>query len=223
MLGRALHRYCSYQSPKEFEELHLPVKLPSGEIQFHWFSKKKFDSARLVNENFTAFISCMNNFCCGTKYTETKINSKRLHRCWREGDKSWKTERWKFNAEQTCWSWAVFINWKKTWSEWRTSNRAIRKRLVNFSSEPTSTFMNWRLFLPDVSVVFWTKYAGRSAGNLESGIFASDKQRRFHRLNEGEYFYGTQEFCWEIKVNLVAGSANILHMWEQMTEAMCCN
>ena len=36
----------------------------------------KFDSARL-NENVTAFIFCMNNFCCGSKYTETKINLKR--------------------------------------------------------------------------------------------------------------------------------------------------
>ena len=35
--------------------------------------EKKFDSARL-NENFTAFTFCMNNFCCETKYTETKIN-----------------------------------------------------------------------------------------------------------------------------------------------------
>ena len=38
--------------------------------------EKKFDSARL-NEIFTAFIFCMNNFCCGSKYTETKINVKR--------------------------------------------------------------------------------------------------------------------------------------------------
>ena len=38
--------------------------------------EKKFDSARL-NENVTAFIFCMNNFCCGRKYTETKINLKR--------------------------------------------------------------------------------------------------------------------------------------------------
>ena len=38
--------------------------------------EKKFDSARL-NENLTAFIFCMNNFCCGSKYTETKINLKR--------------------------------------------------------------------------------------------------------------------------------------------------
>ena len=38
--------------------------------------EKKFDSARL-NENVTAFIFCVNNFCCGSKYTETKINLKR--------------------------------------------------------------------------------------------------------------------------------------------------
>ena len=38
--------------------------------------RKKFDSARL-NENVTALIFCMNNFCCGSKYTETKINLKR--------------------------------------------------------------------------------------------------------------------------------------------------
>ena len=38
--------------------------------------RKKLDSARL-NENVTAFIFCMNNFCCGSKYTETKINLKR--------------------------------------------------------------------------------------------------------------------------------------------------
>ena len=30
----------------------------------------------------------MNNFCRGSKYTETKINLERLHRCWREGDNS---------------------------------------------------------------------------------------------------------------------------------------
>ena len=42
--------------------------------------EKKLDSAQL-NENFTAtaFIFYMNNFCCGSKYTETKINLKRLH------------------------------------------------------------------------------------------------------------------------------------------------
>ena len=34
----------------------------------------------------------MNNFCRGSKYTETKINLKRLHRCWREGDNSGKTK-----------------------------------------------------------------------------------------------------------------------------------
>ena len=60
----------------------------------------------------------------------------------------------------------------------------------------------------------------------ESGIFGPDKRRRFHRLSEDEYFYGTplrgQEFCWEIKVNLVTGNA-VLRMWEQMTEAMCYN
>ena len=38
--------------------------------------EKKFDSARL-NENVTAFVFCMNNFCCGSKYTEMKINLKR--------------------------------------------------------------------------------------------------------------------------------------------------
>ena len=35
--------------------------------------KKKLDSARL-NANFTTFIFCMNNFSCGSRYTETKIN-----------------------------------------------------------------------------------------------------------------------------------------------------
>ena len=54
--------------------------------EFHWFSKK-FDSARLI-ENFTDFNFCMKIFCSGTKYTETKINLKRLHRCWLEGDNS---------------------------------------------------------------------------------------------------------------------------------------
>ena len=38
--------------------------------------EKKLDSARL-NENVTSFIVWMNNFCCGSKYTETKINFKR--------------------------------------------------------------------------------------------------------------------------------------------------
>ena len=54
--------------------------------------KESFDSARL-NESFPAFIFCMNIFCCGSKYTEAKINFKRLHRCWREGDNSGKTEK----------------------------------------------------------------------------------------------------------------------------------
>ena len=44
--------------------------------EFHWQFEKKFDSARL-NENFTALVFCMNNFCCRSKYTETKINLKR--------------------------------------------------------------------------------------------------------------------------------------------------
>ena len=38
--------------------------------------EKKFDSARL-NENVTDFMFCMNNFCCGSKYRETKTNIKR--------------------------------------------------------------------------------------------------------------------------------------------------
>ena len=38
--------------------------------------EKKVDSARL-NENVTAFKFCMNSFCCGRKYTETKININR--------------------------------------------------------------------------------------------------------------------------------------------------
>ena len=54
--------------------------------------KKKLDSARL-NENFTTFIFCMNNFCCGSRYTETKINLKTVHRLWREGDNPGKTEK----------------------------------------------------------------------------------------------------------------------------------
>ena len=47
-----------------------------GSVRISLAFEKKFDSARL-NENVTAFIFCMNNFCCGSKYTETKINSKR--------------------------------------------------------------------------------------------------------------------------------------------------
>ena len=61
----------------------------------------------------------------------------------------------------------------------------------------------------------------------ENGIFGPDKRRRFHRLSEGEYLYGIplqgQEFCWEIKVNLGIGNADVYCMWEQMTEAMCYN
>ena len=34
----------------------------------------------------------MNNFGRGSKYTETMINLKRLHRCWPEGDNSGKTK-----------------------------------------------------------------------------------------------------------------------------------
>ena len=78
--------------------------------------EKKFDSARL-NENFTAFIFCMKNICCGAKYTETKINLKRLHRCWREGDNSGKTEKLKLAARTNLpipITEVVFINWKTT-------------------------------------------------------------------------------------------------------------
>ena len=50
----------------------------------------------------------------------------------------------------------------------------------------------------------------------ENGIFGPDKRRRFHLLNEGEYLYGIplqgQEFCLEIKVNLVIGNANVFCM-----------
>ena len=88
--------------------------------------------------------------------------------------------------------------------------------------------MNWRLFLANFSVVFYTKYAWRWASmSRENGIFGPDKRRRFHRLSEGEYLYGIplqgQEFRWEIKVNLVIGNANVFCMWEQMSEAMCYN
>ena len=153
----------------------------------------------------------MNNFCRVSKYTETKINLKRLHRCWREGDNSGKNEKWKLAAEQTCRSRAQKLCF--TCSEWRNSNRA-NNPLENFSSEAICTFMNWRLFLANFSVVFWTKYAWRWASmSRENGIFGPDKRRRFHRLSEGEYLYGIplqgQEFCWEIKVNLVIGNANI--------------
>ena len=192
--------------------------------------EEKFDSAQL-NENFTALIYIMyEQLLHGSKYTETKINLKRLHRCWWEGDKLWKKRKWKLAAEQTCRSRAqklCFINWKTTWSEWRNSNRA-NNPLENFSSEAICTFMNWRLFLANLSVVFWTKCAWRWASmSRENGIFGPDKRRRFRRLSEGEYLYGIplqgQKFCWEIKVNLVIGNANVFCMWEQMTEAMCCN
>ena len=124
----------------------------------------------------------MNNFCRGSKYTETKINLKRLHRCWLEEDSSGKNEKWKLAAEQTCRSRAqklCFINWKATWSEWRNSNRA-NNPLENFSSEAICTFMNWRLFLANFSVVFWTKYAWRwTSMSRENGIFGPQDSWQF--------------------------------------------
>ena len=58
------------------------------------------------------WLTCMNNFCRGSKYTETKINLKRLHRCWREGDNSGKNEKWKLAAKQTCRSRAEAVFYK---------------------------------------------------------------------------------------------------------------
>ena len=115
----------------------------------------------------------MNNFCRGSKYTETKINLKRLHRCWRERNNSGKNEKWKLAAEQTCRSRAqrlCCINWKTTWSAWRNSHRA-NNPLENFSSEAICTFMNWRLFLANFSVVFEQNMLDaehRWAGKMES-------------------------------------------------------
>ena len=66
------------------------------------------------------------NFCCGTKYTETKINLKRLHRCWGRGQ-LWKNRKMKARRRTNLpipSTEVVFINWKTTWSEWRNSNRA---------------------------------------------------------------------------------------------------
>ena len=56
--------------------------------------------------------------------------------------------------------------------------------------------MNWRLLLANVSAAFEQNMLDAEQG---IGIFGPDKRRRFHRLSEGEYFYGTplqgQEFC----------------------------
>ena len=77
----------------ERERVHLTdVCQEKNSVRILLAFEKNSDSARL-NENFTAFTFCMKKFCCGTKYTETKINLKRLHLCWREGDNSGKTER----------------------------------------------------------------------------------------------------------------------------------
>ena len=77
--------------------------------------EKKFDSARL-NENFIAFIFCINNFCCGSKYTETKINSKRPFIA--AGRKGTTLENPKNESSQKNLpiprTEVVFINWKIT-------------------------------------------------------------------------------------------------------------
>ena len=63
--------------------------------------------------------------------------------------------------------------------------RAGKEATGNFSSEPICTFMNWRLFLANFSVVFWKKTF--LTLSRESGIFGPDKRRRFHWLSEGEH------------------------------------
>ena len=170
----------------------------------------------------------MNNFCRGSKYTEMKINLKRLHHRWRQLWKKWKVKARRRTNLPIPSTEAVFYKLENNlkWTK-KLTNRE-NNPLENFSSEAICTFMNWRLFLASFRVVFWTKCAWRWASmSRENGIFGPDKWRRFHRLSEGEYLYGIplqgQEFCWEIKVNLVIGNANVFSMWEQITEAMCYN
>ena len=84
-----------------------------GSVRISLAFEKKFDSARL-NENFTAFIFCMNNFCCGSKYTETKVNLKRPFIT--AGGKGTtlenpKNESWPKNLPIPRKE-VVFINWK---------------------------------------------------------------------------------------------------------------
>ena len=176
-----------------------------------------------MNENVTAFTFCMNNFCSGSKYTEKKINFK-----WpfiAAGGKGTTLEKTKNESSPKNLpiprTEVVFIKWKITWSEWRNSKRA-KKPLKNFSSEPICTFVNWRLFLANFRVVFWKKHSWRWAGNLESLGLTNGKG--FTGLARASILWNSTartKFCWGIKVNLVIGNANVLCMWEQMTEAMC--
>ena len=116
----------------------------------------------------------------------------------------------------------VFINWKTTW---RNSNRAnnplenFRPRtymylhkLAALSSELQCCFLNEIC----LTLGIWNLWASQTA-----------KVSPDYKRGRVKYFYGIplqgQEFCWEIKVNLVIGNANVLCMWEQITEAMCYN
>ena len=78
--------------------------------------RKKVDSARL-NENVTAFIFCMNNFCCGSKYTDKKINLKRPSSLLAGRGQSWKNRKMISSPPKNLpipRTEVVIINWKIT-------------------------------------------------------------------------------------------------------------
>ena len=84
----------------------------------------------------------MNNFCRGNKYTETKINLKRLHRCWREGDNSGKKRKMKARRRTNLpipSTEAVFINWN-------------RKQLEVHEEIPTGQITHWKIFHQNLHV-----------------------------------------------------------------------
>ena len=78
--------------------------------------ENKFDSARL-NENVTDFIFCMNNFCCGSKHMETKINLKDRSSLLAGRGQPWKKRKMISSPRKNLpipTTEVVFINWKIT-------------------------------------------------------------------------------------------------------------
>ena len=116
--------------------------------------RKKFDSARL-NEIVTAFIFCMNNFCCGSKFTEMKMT---VHQCWQEGDNHGKPKNDQFATEKladpedrSC----VYKLENDVKGMKKLKPGKAKSHWENCLSEPICTFMNWRLFLANFSVLFF--------------------------------------------------------------------
>ena len=122
------------------------------------------------------------------------MNLKRLHHCWREGDNSGKTEIWKLAAEKNLPISSTEVVYRLKLEnnlKWLKKLKPGKEApLENFSSDPICTVMNWRLFLANFSVVFWTKYAWRWEGNLES--LGLTNGERFTGL--GPVYTGPDEF-----------------------------